>query len=316
MKAFGRHLKMVADMGLKNILAAGLVYLTGICGSVAQSPLPPLEPEVARNLFEVYAGCRPYWKVMNQCLPSGLDAKDYARLHQSFERLQSVGLEHMKWLAGKANISPAMQQQIIGTATSRVTAAAKGSCETTSLIREYRDKCAALFENVTAALKEPPRRFDPALAAENADSAAKFIVSTCYEPIDDISRVTSYARMMKWHELPADAKNGMKPVDSTFFEGWEVDHNGLTYFVSVSRGHFKGRPTEVCQVMAQQRAGPIISRITAAIKSRSLGTNNDGGQIKELYELVSHPSVRSGAMIVQQAGDDRAFFTVAFMGIK
>ena len=68
--------------------------------------------------------------------------------------------------------------------------------------------------------------------------------------------------------------------------------------------------------MAQQRAGPIISRITAAIKSRSLGANSDGGQVKEMYELVSHPSVRSGAMIVQRAADDRAFFTIAFMGIK
>ncbi|WP_038378647.1 hypothetical protein [Bradyrhizobium elkanii] len=306
MKPFGRKAVLV-----------GLLSLTDICGSSAQSPLPALEPEVAKNLFEVYAGCRPYWKVMDQCLPSGLDANDYARLHQSFERLQSIGLEHMKWLARKAGISSAKQQQIIGTATARVTATAKGTCETTpSLIQEYRDKCAALFENVKAALKEPPPRADPALAAENADSAAKFIVSTCYEPIDDISRVSSYARMMKWHDLPADAKNLMKPADSTFFEGWEVDHDGLTYFVSVSRGHFKGRPTEICQVTVQQRAGPIISRIIGAVKVRSLGTNSDGGQTKELYELVSHPSVRSGAMMVERAGDDRAFFTVAFMGIK
>ncbi|MCS3687498.1 hypothetical protein ABIF07_005475 [Bradyrhizobium elkanii] len=254
---------------------------------------------------------------MSQCLPTKLDAKDSTRLHQSFERLQSVGLEHMKWLAGKANISSAMQQQITSTATSRVNTAAKGSCEAVpSLIQEYRDKCAALFENVTAAQKEPPHVVDPVLAKENADSAAKFILSTCYEAIDDISRISSYARMMKWHELPADAKNIMKPVDTTFFEGWEVDQDGMTYFVSVNRGHFKGRPTEVCQVMAQQRAGPIISRITRAIKTRAVGSNDDGGQIKELYELVAHPSVKSGAMIVQRAADDRAFFTVAFMGIK
>ena len=210
MKTFGRKAAL-----------AGLLCLTGICRSIAQSSLPPLEPEVARNLYEFYASCRPYWKIMNQCLPSGLDTKDSARLHQSFERLQSVGLEHMKWLAGKANISPALQQQITSTATSRVTTAARGSCETVpALIQEYRDKCAALFENVTVALKQPATRADPALAVENADSAAKFIVSTCYEPIDDISRVTSYARMMKWHELPADAKNTMKPVESTFLHGW------------------------------------------------------------------------------------------------
>lgn len=302
--------------GWKSPLLTGLMYLIGIHSSVAQSALPPLEPEVARNLFGIYGSCQAYWKVMSQCLPTNLDAKDSARLHQTFERLQSVGLEHMKWLAGKANISPTMQRQITTTATSRVTTGAGNTCETIpSLIQEYRDKCAALFENITSAQKEPPR-VDPALAKANAESAAKFIVSTCYEVIDDISRVSSYARMMKWRELPADAKNIMKPVDTDFFEGWEVDQDGLTYFVSVNRGHFKGRPTEVCQVMAQQRAGPIISRITGAIKTRSLGANDEGGQIKELYELVAHPSVKSGAMIVQRAADNRAFFTIAFMGIK
>jgi hypothetical protein len=51
-------------------------------------------------------------------------------------------------------------------------------------------------------------------------------------------------------------------------------------------------------------------------KTRSIGTNEEGGQIKEIYELVSHPSVKSGAMVIQRASDDRAFFTIAFMGIK
>jgi hypothetical protein len=291
-------------------------YLVGICLASGQSSLPKLEPEMARELLGVYASCRAYWKLAAQCLPTGLEPKDSAQLRQSFDRLQVVGVDHMKWLAGKTQVSAGMQQQIISTATNRVTDAAKGTCDSVpSLIKEYRDKCAALFENVASAQKQV-QPLDRPTVAENAESAAKFIISTCYEPIDDVSRVSSFARMMKWRVLSADQKNILKPVDSTFFEGWEVDHDGLTYLVSVNRGHFKGRPTEVCQLTVQQRADSIISRIKETVKTRSVGTNNNGGQISDLYELISHPSIKSAAMIVQRASDDRAFFTIAFMGIK
>jgi hypothetical protein len=294
----------------------GLFYLTSACAAVGQSSLPKLEPEMARELFGVYAGCREYWKVAAQCLPTGLDPKDYAQLRQSFERLQVVGVDHMKWLATKAKLSPGMQQQIAGTASRRVSDAAKGTCDTaSSLVQEYRDKCAALHKNVASAQKEvPPVNHN--LAAENAESAAKFIISTCYEPIDDVSRVGSYARMMKWRELSSDETNMLKPVDSTFFEGWEVDHDGLTYLVSINRGHLKGRPTEVCQVSVPQHAEAIVSRITGSVKTRTIGTNTTGTEIHDMYELVSHPSVRSAALLVSRSSDDREFFTIAFVGIK
>jgi hypothetical protein len=81
-------------------------------------------------------------------------------------------------------------------------------------------------------------------------------------------------------------------------------------------GWGNGHPTEVCQIGVHRRADPIISRITGAIKTRSMGTNNNGIQIDEMFELVSHPSVDSGVMFVERAPDDRAFFTIAFMGIK
>jgi hypothetical protein len=95
-----------------------------------------------------------------------------------------------------------------------------------------------------------------------------------------------------------------------------VDHDGFRYIVSVNRGHLKGRPTEVCQVSVPLRGETIISRITETIKTRSIGKNNDGGQAREMFELVSHPSVTSAAMLVERAGDNREFFTIAFMGIK
>jgi hypothetical protein len=302
--------------GSKSTFIAGVLFLTSTCGAVAQSSLPKLEPEMARELFGVYAGCRAYWKVAAQCLPTGLDPKDNARLRQAFDRLQVVGVDHMKWLAEKGQLSLAMQQQISGTASRRVSDAAKGTCDTTpSLVQEYRDKCAALYKNVATGQKEVPS-VDQNLATENAASAAKFIISTCYEPIDDVSRVGSYARMMKWRELSADQKNLLKPVDSTFFEAWEVDHDGLTYLVSVNRGHLKGRPTEVCQVSVPQNAEPIVARITGSVKTRTIGTNNNGTQINEMYELVSHPSAKSATLLVSRSTDNREFFTIAFMGIK
>src|SRR6266446_5355062 len=117
---------------------------------------------MARDLFGVYAGCRAYWKVAAQCLPTVIEQKDYAQLRQSFDRLQVVGLDHMKWLAAKGQLLPGMQQQITGTATRRVTDAAKGTCDAVpSLIQEYRDKCAALYKNVASAQKEVPSRDQP-----------------------------------------------------------------------------------------------------------------------------------------------------------
>jgi hypothetical protein len=265
-----------------------------------QSALPRLDPETARELFGIYAACKAYWKAMTQCLPSGLDAKDQAQIRRSFDRLQSTGAEHMKWLAAKAKLSPGMQQRITDNATSRVSTG--GKCENAaSLVQEHREQCAALFENVASALKEVPPTNQPT-AAEVTESVAKFIISTCYDPIDDISRVGSYARIMKWPTTSADQKNITRPADSTFYD--------------IYRGHSQGRPTEVCQIGLPERAESIISRITGTIKTRFVGTDNGGAQITDMYELVSHPGIKTGMMIVGRPVDDRAFFTVAFVGIK
>jgi hypothetical protein len=58
----------------RNASAAVNAIILTVClltnyAAFAQSSLPPLAPEVARNLLGVYAGCKAYWKVMNQCLP-------------------------------------------------------------------------------------------------------------------------------------------------------------------------------------------------------------------------------------------------------
>jgi hypothetical protein len=82
--------------GSKRRILAAVLSLASISAANGQSSSTKLEPEVARNLFGIYAACRAYWKVMTQCLPSGLEPKDYARVRKSFDQLQSVGVEHMK----------------------------------------------------------------------------------------------------------------------------------------------------------------------------------------------------------------------------
>jgi hypothetical protein len=253
---------------------------------------------------------------MSQCLPPGLKQEDLARVRRSFDQLLSVGVDQIKWLGAKAQLSDGMQGRIIGQASSRVTAAMGSKCENgPALVQEYREKCAALFENIAAAQKEGPST-DRQTEAEAAQSAADFIISNCYEPIDDVSRVSSYARMMKWKALSADEKNLMKPVDSTDFEGWKVDHDGDMYIVSINHGRFKGRPNEVCQVSVPQRAGPVIAKITGKIRTHLVGTNNVGDQINELYDLINHPSINPALMLVSRPVDDRSLFVVGFMGIK
>jgi hypothetical protein len=107
---------------------------------------------------------------------------------------------------------------------------------------------------------EPPRLAgisDYRCADEIAASAAKFIIDTCYEQIDDVTRVASFARMMKWPELSEDQKNVLKPVDANRFEGWMVDHEGTTFAVVINHATLKGRPAEICQVSAPSTPRPF-----------------------------------------------------------
>jgi hypothetical protein len=165
---------------LKRCFIAVAFSLAGICAANGQSPWPKLQPEAARELFGVYAACNAYWQAMIQCVPSKLKPDDQARLRQTFEQLQAVSVEHMSSLAAKAQLSVGIQQQIKDKVTSRVYGGAVVSCnKVPPLVQEYRDKCAALFQNVAAAEKEALSTDQPT-EAEIADSAAKFIISTCY----------------------------------------------------------------------------------------------------------------------------------------
>src|SRR5258708_4551301 len=83
------------------------------------------------------------------------------------------------------------------------------------------------------------------------------------------------------------------------------------------RIHSDGMMTFGPDSTAQRKhAEAIVSRITGSVKTRTIGTNNNGTQINDMYELVSHPSVKSAALLVSRGTDNSEFVTIAFMGIK
>ena len=167
-------------------------------------------------------------------------------------------------VGAKARLSAAMQSRIIDQARSNVTSGR--DCENVpALIQEYRDKCAALVTNIAKAQKEGAAAVTPE-PDEVAQSAADFIVSAC-QPIDDISRIASYARMMQWKELSSDEKNVARPPNTQDFEGWKVDHDGDLYVVGTGHVEVKASRAEYCQVGIPERAELITPKIKEKIRS-------------------------------------------------
>jgi hypothetical protein len=85
------------------------------------------------------------------------------------------------------------------------------------------------------------------------DVAIEFIIGNCYHTLDDVSRVESAARLMKWEMLPAEASNMLKPVEGSGSALWHAQYEGQHFLVGVNHGMFEGRPAEVCSVVANLR---------------------------------------------------------------
>jgi hypothetical protein len=87
----------------------------------------------------------------------------------------------------------------------------------------------------------------------STDIALEFILGNCFQPIDDISRVKSVARLFKWDTLSADALNNMsKPVDTIDYEAWHraaLFHRRQPGHIprATNRGLLgRGKPTSRC----------------------------------------------------------------------
>jgi hypothetical protein len=150
-----------------------------------------------------------------------------------------------------------------------------------------------------------------------ADVAADFVLSTCYEPIDDISRVKSYARLAKWQPLGADEKNVLRPVEAKDFEAWAVEERGQKFVVAVSHGQFRGKPTQVCQVSINVPVDAVLSKIISKIKVGQQISGTVGLQKNEIYQLVQHPTVPNALILVARSKDEgAAFANIGFMGLQ
>src|ERR1700687_874219 len=90
-----------------------LTFVVAFTHQVTAQGFSRLEPEVAQELFNVYASCLAYWKAMSECLPRGLNPAEQARLRESFDQLQTTGAEQIKWLGARTRFSTAKKSRII-----------------------------------------------------------------------------------------------------------------------------------------------------------------------------------------------------------
>ncbi len=138
-----------------------------------------------------------------------------------------------------------------------------------------------------------------------------------YEPIDDISRVSSYARLAKWKSLSGDEKNVMRPVDAKDYEGWLVEEHSLQYIVAVSHGQFRGKPTQVCQVSVNMPAEPLLSKIISKVRVGKPTSAVVGLQMNEIYQLLQHPTGRTAFMLVARSKDKgEPFINIGFIRLQ
>jgi hypothetical protein len=150
-----------------------------------------------------------------------------------------------------------------------------------------------------------------------AEVAASFALSTCYDALDDVSRVKSYARMMKWEPLSADAKNVMRPIASgSDYEAWLVNENGIQFFVSAHVGSFRGKPAQVCQVFAPIAVEQVIARLASKVRLSAPQTAEIGMQRNEVYQLLEHPTGRPALLLVAKSKESNKGAVLGFMGVQ
>lgn len=150
-----------------------------------------------------------------------------------------------------------------------------------------------------------------------AEIAASFALSTCYDALDDISRVKSYARLMKWQPLPADAKNFIRPMASgSDYEAWLVNENGIQFIVSAHIGSFRGKPSQVCQVFTPVAVEQVIASLVSKVRLSQPQTAEVGMQRNEIYQLLQHPTGRPAFLLVAKSKEGDKGAVLGFMGVR
>jgi len=147
--------------------------------------------------------------------------------------------------------------------------------------------------------------------------AASFALSTCYDMLDDVSRVKSYARMMKWQPLPADAKNFMRPMASgSDYEAWVVNESNIQFLVSAHVGRFRGKPAQVCQVYTRIAVEQVIASIARKVRLSQPQMAEIGMQRNEIYQLLQHPTGHPALLLVAKSKEGDRGGVLGFMGVQ
>jgi hypothetical protein len=150
-----------------------------------------------------------------------------------------------------------------------------------------------------------------------AEIAASFALGTCYDALDDVSRVKSYARFMKWQSLPPDAKNGLRPMASgSDYQAWTVNEGGQQFLVSAHVGSFRGKPAQVCQVFTPIAAEQVIASIGSKVRLSQPQSADIGMQRNEVYQLLQHPTGRPALLLVAKSKEGDKGAVLGFMGVQ
>ncbi|MFB6453173.1 SEL1-like repeat protein [Bradyrhizobium tunisiense] len=150
-----------------------------------------------------------------------------------------------------------------------------------------------------------------------AEVAARFALGTCYDALDDISRVKSYARLMNWQSLPPDARNIMRPVAAgSDYQAWTVNEDGQTFFVSAHVGNFRGKPAQVCQVFTPSPVEQVIASIGSKVRMSEPQAAEIGLQRNEVYQLLQHPTGRLALLLVARSKEGGKGVVLGFMGVQ
>jgi hypothetical protein len=150
-----------------------------------------------------------------------------------------------------------------------------------------------------------------------AEIAASFALGTCYDALDDVSRVKSYARLMKWQALPADAKNVLRPMASgSDYQAWTVNEGGQQFLVSAHVGSFRGKPAQVCQVVTPIAVEQVMASIASKVRLSQPQSADIGMERKEVYQLLQHPTGRPALLLVAKSKESDKGAVLGFMGVQ
>lgn len=156
-------------------------------------------------------------------------------------------------------------------------------------------------------------------AQASADSKtlvhAEFFVGTCFNSIDDVSRVSSMAETLDWEPMPEDIANSLKPVEGEGYEGWIVQHLDNVYLVGINTGEFKGRDTNICSVVMDTTKEQFLSDTKDIFELSFLFTDKEPFQRIDFYSTDNFRVSESIIQILYSA-DGKPPINVSIMGIK